>query len=476
MKEKSFLKRLSLLPYGLRYKLLIAFSLMSVIPLLVIGYIVNNFILFDGEISLGQISTMVLFSIAIAWLGLFLAKGIVERVIDVALETKIIREGNFERKVPVGTEDEIGEIGEAINFLTKKIRDNIMDLKDYQEKMKEINAEIQKRVSVLSNVLQIGELISSSVKLDSIIEIVLLKIAQLYDGGFAALYFSDEPDKPLTVRLSQNLVNENLLTATIESGSGLLGKAMLKKKHIVMDASSKFSRENQEFKEKYKCENIVIFPLFTIRDVKALLVTGNGIKNFTYTNDDVEIIKVFTEQIAIAIENDVLMKTAEKLQIKDQLTGLFNKDFMKRRLNEEIQRSFISHRPCSFILLDIDDFKKYETEKGKAQAAVALKKIGHLITELSGPLGKAGRFDKDLFALIMPEVNKKAVLQIAEKIRKRVEKMQLSEEKGNTLTVSCGVSENPLDGPTANEILEKAQAALGKAKEEGKNKIIGAGV
>jgi len=476
MKLNDMMKRFSLLPQGLRYKLLIAFSLMSIIPLLVIGYLVNNFAVLGEVPSLGQISIIALFSIVVAWMGLFLAKSIIERVIEVAIATKIITEGNFDRKIATDTGDEIGQLGESINFLTRKIRDNMSDLKDYQSKMKEINLDIQKRISVLANLLQIGELISSSVKLDSIIELVLSKVSQLYEKGFAALYFSDNPEDDLALQAASNVESKELLTATIKKGKGFLGIAMQKGKYGLMDASSKLSAGDQDFKAKCKCESLIAFPLIITRDARALLLIGNSVKNFTYTNDDVEVIKVFAEQIAIAIENDILVRRAKRLEIKDELTGLFNKPYVVSRLKEEIQRSIISQRPCAFILIDIDDYRAYSRQRGDAQAELALKRIAEFVSKFAGPVCKVGRMESDTLALLMPESNKKDALEIAEKIRSGINALKLSSEAADRLTACCGVSENPLDGSTAAAILEKAEIALKRAKEAEKNKVIAAGV
>jgi diguanylate cyclase (GGDEF)-like protein len=473
-KQKKFLEKVSLLPQGLRYKLLIAFSLMSIIPLLVIGYLVNSFILLEEALSFSQISMMVLFSIIIAWLGLFLARRIIERVVDMALEIRIITEGNYDRKIFVDTGDEIGQIGHAINFLTKRIKDNISDLKDYQSKLKEINVDVQKRVTVLSNLLQISELISSSAKLDLILELILSKLAQVYEGGFSAVYFADEASKRFVMRSSYHLDNGELLKAKIEKGKGLLGKAIAKEKHLVVDASSKFSSAEQEFKIAYKCENLVAFPITVSHEVAALVIFGNNVKNFTFTNDDIEIMKIFVEQMSVALENEFLIKKAEKLEIKDNITGLFNKTYMLHRLDEEIKRSIVCRRPCSFIAAGIDAFTEYQKQKSEARADEALKKIASIISEFSRPVGKAGVLERGTFALILPEVNKKEALETADKIRKKIEKLSLSSEKDDRLTASAGVSENPLDGSDGEEVLKKGEDALKTARKEGKNKTVAA--
>ena len=472
---KTF-KKASILPQGIRYKLLIAFSLMSIIPLLVIGFLVSSYVFVEEEPSLTQISVILLLCMIITWLGLFLAKNIIERVVDISLETKIITEGNYEKRIHVDTGDEVGQIGEAINFLTKKIRNNITDLKDYQGKMKEINLDIQKKVSVLSNLLQIGELISSSVKLENILELVLSKLSQFYEGGFSAIYISTSPDEKLTLKASSNMGRNGLLDIdVVEVGEGVLGGVVQMKKQLVIDSSSRLSSKEQAFKTKYKIENMIVFPVHISRWAKILLVVGNAESNFTYTNEDIELVKVFIEQISIAVENDVLVKKADKLEIKDGLTGLFNKRYIVNRLGEEIERSLVSQRPCAFILFDMDGFKDYEKKRGPAQGEIALTKIARVIDGSTPPLGKIGRVERDTFAFVLPEINKKEALKIAESLIKKIADLSLSAEKDDKLTASAGLSENPLDGSNSVEIYQKAEEALFSAKKKGKNQVAYAG-
>ena len=80
-----------------------------------------------------------------------------------------------------------------------------------------------------------------------------------------------------------------------------------------MDDSSRLaSGDHGQFNKKYKCENAVIFPVFAAGKPQALLLVGNDAKNFTYTNEDVEVLKIFAEQAAIAIENNILLQKTEK--------------------------------------------------------------------------------------------------------------------------------------------------------------------
>jgi diguanylate cyclase (GGDEF)-like protein len=81
----------------------------------------------------------------------------------------------------------------------------------------------------------------------------------------------------------------------------------------------------------------------------------------------------------------------------------------------------------------------------------------------------------DTFAVILPEKNKKQANTIAEALRQRVEAFGISGGPGyprNFVTVSGGVSENPIDGVTADELIKKASSALNDARSRGKNLVI----
>ena len=156
---EKFTKRIALIPRGLRYKLMIAFSLMSIIPLLACMYLVNTFI-FPQLDNLVQVSIVVLLSIAVALLGLMLAKKLVNPIIDMALEAKIIASGHYDRRIDTDRQDEIGELGKSINAISKHIKQYMNELHSYSLKTKDMNIEIQKKILALSNLLQIGDMIA----------------------------------------------------------------------------------------------------------------------------------------------------------------------------------------------------------------------------------------------------------------------------------------------------------------------------
>jgi diguanylate cyclase len=101
-----------------------------------------------------------------------------------------------------------------------------------------------------------------------------------------------------------------------------------------------------------------------------------------------------------------------------------------------------------------------------------MKKMAKLMKDGAAPVGKAARLGGNDFALLLPEKNKKEAASIAEDIRRRAEALSFTKDPSLRVTVSGGVSENPIDGATAEELFKKAVSNLRYAKSLGKNRVV----
>jgi diguanylate cyclase (GGDEF)-like protein len=214
-------------------------------------------------------------------------------------------------------------------------------------------------------------------------------------------------------------------------------------------------------------------PIFLKGSLKAVLGIANTRDNFAYNKEEIELLDIFSKQIAVAIENNILAHRIEKLEIKDNLTGLYNRFFIESRLQEEISRAIAYQRPCAFVIFDIDNFKNYREKFGLICAESALKKIAGLIRQCITEVDRAGRPDDDEFSLILPEKNKRQAQAVAENICKKIQAaFYQDQDKSQCLTFSAGVSENPLDGVQVEQLIAKAKELLKKAKAGGKNRVV----
>lgn len=467
-------KNLSLASRRLKYKLKISFYLMSILPLLVCVYLVSNYILPHVGLRL-DIAASVAISVFIAAMGFFLIKEVFDRIVSVSTDAKLIATGDISRRVDIAEEDEVGDIGDALNQLTQRIRSNMDELKSYSEKTTEINLEMQKRVLVLSSLLQISALISQGAKLEDTLRLTTEKSRLLANSDAAYLLFREEGQEAFSVKIADGINSSYLLKIQIQPEDSLFAKISKSNRPFILDKENVLPQNlSVAFYEKFKLKNTLAIPVFLRGRITAVLGIGNTREPFLYRKDDLELLDIFAKQVAIAIENDLLMHRVEKLEIKDALTGLYNEGFIRNRLQEEIKRAITYQRPCAFIMLNVDTFKEFHQDFGSLKAESTLKRIASLVRDSVAEVDRVARTGDNEFAIVLPERNKRQAQEIAEDIRKKIE-FTFSEEQDprKKLTISGGVSENPLDGIEAKELIDKAAELLKIAKAQGKNRIVG---
>ncbi len=463
-------KNHSLVSFSLKRKLKVSFALTSILPLLVL---LSNYTLSAIGWKVDIITVPIIIFIAV--IGFFVIKEVFDRIISVSAEARLIASGDISRRLEIGHPDEVGDLSEALNQMTQNIRTNMDELKTYSEKTTEINLEIQRRVLVLSSLLQISSLISQGAKLEDILKITVEKSRSLAHSDAAYLLFREEKEEAFSMKIADGINSQYLLKIKVEPQEYLFDNVIHKIKPLILDKHNVLPGNLAvSFYEKFKLKNTLALPIYLRGRVTGILGIGNTKETFLYSKDDIELLDIFAKQIAIAIENDILVHRLEKLEIKDALTGLYNEAFIHNRLQEEIKRAITYQRPCAFVVLDLDNFKKFHQNFGSLQAEATLKRVASLIKDSVSDVDRVARSGDDDFAVVLPEKNKRKAQDIAEEIRKKIE-FTFSEEQdiAKRLTLSGGVSENPLDSIDAEELIIKAKERLGLAKTQGKNKIVG---
>ena len=172
---------------------------------------------------------------------------------------------------------------------------------------------------------------------------------------------------------------------------------------------------------------------------------------------------------------NLLSGKIEELKVMDEDTKLYTRNFIMRQLKEEIDRGMLYHRPSSFALFGIDNFKEYESMQDEKLIFEIIGLIGNILMGGIEGIDKVALFDDGKFAVLIPESNKKEAYRIAEDMRKGVEKFKFPLKvriQGRNPTVSAGLSENPIDGVTVEELVDKAKKSLDAAFESGGNRIV----
>ncbi len=157
----------------------------------------------------------------------------------------------------------------------------------------------------------------------------------------------------------------------------------------------------------------------------------------------------------------------------DRLTGLYNRAYFEEALNSEASRCRRYQSEFSLVLFDLDHFKTINDTLGHLAGDSVLKTIANLILSEKRAEDIAARFGGEEIVLILPGTQKYSALILAERIRHKIEYMNLYFEKQMIqATVSGGIANFPLDTDLAGELLDCADRALYRAKHRGRNQIV----
>lgn len=179
-----------------------------------------------------------------------------------------------------------------------------------------------------------------------------------------------------------------------------------------------------------------------------------------------------------AVERSRLIESLRKLASHDELTDLYNRRAMDELLKEEADRHWRYGRPAALVLLDVDHFKSINDAYGHPVGDEVLRWLAQLIRESVRKVDIPARYGGEELAIILPEMNSRQALEVAERVRRRVAAcpFEMRGRDGRTLrievTISLGVAGLPDHGPSADALIAAADEGLYAAKRGGRNRAV----
>ncbi|PFG56100.1 diguanylate cyclase (GGDEF)-like protein [Vibrio sp. ES.051] len=155
---------------------------------------------------------------------------------------------------------------------------------------------------------------------------------------------------------------------------------------------------------------------------------------------------------------------------KDGLTGLFNRAYWEQSLKEEFAQLKVIDSRCSLVIFDIDHFKKVNDTYGHPTGDEVIRRTSSLLRKTARSSDVCGRFGGEEFTVLLPHTNQEQACYFAERLRRRIEQEIVKvEDFLINYTISIGVCEYKPYFETHTQWLENADAALYRAKENGRN-------
>jgi len=170
---------------------------------------------------------------------------------------------------------------------------------------------------------------------------------------------------------------------------------------------------------------------------------------------------------------EAMEKVAEKA-FRDELTGLYNRRFFVEALGNEVAKSKRYGAGLTLCMMDIDDFKKINDRYGHLAGDMVLSEIGKLLKVDARESDISCRYGGEEFAVVLPNSNLEGAKSMSERFRKLIEGKRFEYDASKfQVTVSIGIAkyDNSVD-QTLIKLIGRADQALYKAKEEGRNRVV----
>jgi diguanylate cyclase (GGDEF)-like protein len=299
-------------------------------------------------------------------------------------------------------------------------------------------------------------------------ESIVVLTQKLLDAKEVSLFAVDKDE--LVLRTQLGLSSEKAdVVKRIKIGEGRIGWTA--KKRVVMTAED-FEKESNLVKSSFQPDRFR-----TIRtDLCAPLVHWDrfyGVINVGEMRVPPDNGRRLTSLICnlgvIALENVMLLDEIQQQADLDSLTKLYNVTYFYKYLDREIQKAQRYDRPLTVVIFDLDQFESYNRLFGRLEGDQVLRIAGTIIRDGLRTVDIPCRYGGEELAVILPETDLDNGLFVAERTRKAVETHAFSLKH---VTISGGLAVYPTDAKDPKELMKKAEAALEKAKQSGRNRIV----
>jgi len=179
-------------------------------------------------------------------------------------------------------------------------------------------------------------------------------------------------------------------------------------------------------------------------------------------------------EAGLALEVVSLYDSLKIMAVTDGLTGLFNHREFYQSLRRELERARRYRHTLSLLMIDVDDFKRYNDRFGHPAGDFALRNIADLLRKCARTTDIIARYGGEEFAVILPESTPGGALMVAERIKLDVAGHNFIQSADNPvhLTVSIGVYSSENGEVSEDQIVSLADEASYIAKKAGKNRVV----
>jgi diguanylate cyclase (GGDEF)-like protein len=404
------------------------------------------------------VALLVIAVLATTVLAYLLAQLITRPLTELAEGAQAIAEGRFDRRVSTRSKGEVGELAEAFNDMSERLNETITALSTSRRQLERA-------------VQRAGETLRSTHDMDQILESILNTAADAVAAQAAILWrFSPTRDE-LYPALSRGLDKSSLRNVAL--GAGVAG--------LVADRGTPLLRGPDDEPLARSGEPIfpatLAAPFHTQGRVQGVIALYRADSAGPFRREDLDTVAFLAEQGGVAIENVALHEEAQRLSLTDGLTSVWNRRYFQMQFRQVLATAVRFQRPFSLLMMDLDRFKAvndtFGHQRGDAVLVEFAKRVSHVLREVD----TFARYGGEEFIALLPETDFSGAMTTAGKVVDVIGSEPFG-DPGETpirLTVSVGVASYPHHATSLTGLIQAADGALYRAKQEGRDRVVVAG-
>jgi len=342
-----------------------------------------------------------------------------------------------------------------------------------ERKLRETEKSLRKRIYEINNLLEISNELYSILDLEQMINAALLIIIGQIGSEKAFVLLHEPMQAGFYKQFSKGFGSETT-HITVDLDDPIVNY-MLKTRQPLLIRELEEERELQPFIASLKQDNIrLVAPLIYSERLEGIVGCGEKLFGEEWGHSDMQMFSILVNIISVSLGNASMYENVKKMSFTDGMTNLNNYRYFENRLREEIKRARRQNSRVSMIMLDIDHFKNYNDTLGHQAGDEALRQLGALLKSTAREDDIVNRYGGEEFSIILPGIEKESITILAERLRKTIEQAEFYKQeiqpKGR-LTISLGGATFPDDADSFEQLIKKADKALYKSKECGRNRF-----
>jgi diguanylate cyclase (GGDEF)-like protein len=320
--------------------------------------------------------------------------------------------------------------------------------------------------------------LTSTLQLDEVLDTIMRLVARLLGPENWSLMLLDREKQELYFEIVVGNAANAIRHMRLPVGEGIAGWVVAENQPLVVSRVADDERfcDRMDQVSAFETESILAVPLSFAGRVVGVIELVSSADERRFTEKDLELLAPFADFAAIAINNARNFRRIEDLTLIDEWTSLYNARYLRRCVEEEVERANRYHHPVSLVFIDLDHFKKVNDTHGHGVGSLVLREVADVLWTIVRNTDRPARYGGDEFVVVMPETDKAGAFSVGERFRETVAARAFATRDGANvrITASLGLATFPDDAADATSLLEIADRAMYLGKARGRNIMIDA--